>query len=340
MTKLVTSADAPGWAGRVLKLMPLLLLILTAASLATGYVDMSPQRLLRGTLDGDMVPSRILLDLRLPRTLLCLGIGAALGLAGAAMQGLLRNPLAEPGLLGVSGGAALGAVLALYTGFADSFALALPLAGFTGTALAVGFVYFLAGRHTGSSTLILAGVAVASLCGALISLVLNWSKTPTAVAEIVFWMMGSLADRSLREVQLALPFIAVGAWLLLGCRRGLAALSLGEETAHSLGIHLAGLRTQVLLGTACCVGASVSVAGSIGFIGLVAPHLMRPLVRGDAARLLPASALAGAVLLTLADLGVRLLNTQTAELKLGVLTSLVGAPFFLLLILRTRRAEP
>lgn len=320
-------------------LMPILLLALSLVSLGVGYVDMSPLRLLQGTWDGELLASRILLELRVPRTALCLLVGAVLGLAGAALQGLLRNPLAEPSLLGVSSGAALGAVLALYSGFADAFALALPLAGLLGTALALGIVFALAGRGSSSNTLVLAGVAVSSLFGALIALTLNWAKTPTAVSEIVFWMMGSLADRSNHELLLATPFMLVGALLLLRCRRGLAALSLGEETAHSLGVNLGRLRTLVLLGTACCVGAAVSVAGTIGFIGLVAPHLMRPLVRGDAARLLPASALAGAILLTLADLGVRLMHTQTAELKLGVLTSLVGAPFFLLLILRHRSQD-
>lgn len=318
----------------------LLLLALLAAlvlmSLFTGPVDMPARRLIEGTLAGELVPSRILLDLRVPRTVLCVAIGAALGMAGAAMQGLLRNPLAEPGLLGVSSGAALGAVLALYTGFADRFALALPLAGFIGTALSVSFVFFLAGRHTATTALILAGVAVSSLCGALISLVLNWSANPVALNEIVFWMLGSLADRSARDMILAVPFIAIGAALLLSGRRGLAALSLGEEAAHSLGVGLGALRTRVLLGCALCVGASVSVSGSIGFIGLVAPHLMRPCVKGDPARLLPLSALAGAVLLTVADLTVRLLHKQGPELKLGVLTALIGAPFFLVLILRTR----
>lgn len=314
-----------------------LLLSLAASSLFTGYVDMSPQRLLHGALSGEPIPQRILIDIRLPRTILCLAVGAALGLTGAAMQGLLRNPLAEPGLLGVSGGAALGAVLALYTGFADAFYLALPLAGFTGTAIAISVVFALAGRHTGTTTLILAGVAVSSLCGALISLVLNWSPNPTALSEIVFWMLGSLADRSSHDVELALPFIVIGALLLLGCGRGLRALSLGEETAHSLGIDLAKLRVRVLIGSALAVGAAVSVSGSIGFIGLVAPHLMRPLAGGDPARLLPLSALAGAVLLTAADLAVRLLHNTGPELKLGVLTALVGAPFFLALILRTRQ---
>lgn len=314
------------------------LIALALASLFVGPADMSARRLIEGTLAGELIPSRILLDLRVPRTVLCLAVGAALGLSGAAMQGLLRNPLAEPGLLGVSSGAALGAVLALYTGFADRFALALPLAGFAGTALSVGFVFFLAGRHTATIVLILAGVAVSSLCGALISLVLNWSPNPTAVNEIVFWMLGSLADRSTRDMGLAVPCIAIGAVLLMSCGRGLAALSLGEEAAQTLGIGMAALRTRVLLGCALCVGAAVSVSGSIGFIGLVAPHLMRPCVKGDPARLLPLSALAGAVLLMLADLGVRLLHTQGPELKLGVLTALVGAPFFLTLILRTRRS--
>lgn len=325
----------PLWLGLLWAALP----ALAALSLFTGYVDLSPSRLVGGTLAGELIPSRILLDIRLPRTLLCLAVGAALGLTGAAMQGLLRNPLAEPSLLGVSSGAALGAVLALYTGLADAFYLALPLAGFAGTAVATGFVFALAGRHTGTTTLILAGVAVSSLCGALISLVLNASSNPTAVTEIVFWMLGSLADRSLRDVQLALPFIIVGATLQLGCGRGLRALTLGEDTAHSLGVNLPGLRARLLLGSALAVGAAVSVSGAIGFIGLVAPHLMRRLAGGDPARLLPLSALAGALLLTLADLAVRWLHDTGPELKLGVLTALVGAPFFLVLILRSRR-EP
>lgn len=310
---------------------------LAVLSIFTGYVDLSPQRLIAGTLAGEMVPQRILIDIRLPRTLLCVAVGGALGITGAAMQGLLRNPLAEPGLLGISSGAALGAVLALYTGFANAFYAALPLAGFAGTAIAMSFVFFLAGRNTATTTLILAGVAVSSLCGALISLVLNWSPNATAVSEIVFWMLGSLADRSSHDVELALPFIAVGGALLLSCGRGLRALTLGDDTARSLGIDLVRLRRNVLLGSALAVGAAVSVSGIIGFIGLVAPHLMRPFASGDPARLLPLSALAGAALLTLADLGVRWLHSSGPELKLGVLTALVGAPFFLALILRTRQ---
>ncbi|MEQ6437987.1 iron ABC transporter permease [Comamonas sp. w2-DMI] len=221
-----------------------LLIVLMSLSLFVGYVDMSPLQLAQGALAGDFVPQRILLDIRLPRTLLCAAVGATLGLTGAAMQGLLRNPLAEPGLLGVSSGAALGAVLALYTGFANAFYLALPLSGFTGTALACAFVFALAGSTTHRTTLILGGVAVSSLCGALISLVLNWSANPLAMSEIVFWMMGSLADRSIQDLLLALPFMVLGCGVLLSCGTALRALSLGEETAHSMGMNLGGIAHQ------------------------------------------------------------------------------------------------
>lgn len=318
-------------------LAALVLAALAMLSLSAGYVDMPLARLLRGTWAGDVIATRILLDLRIPRTLLCMAVGAALGVSGAALQGLLRNPLAEPGLLGVSSGAALGAVLALYTGVAGAFALALPLAGMAGTAATVGFVFFLSGRNAGTTVLILAGVAVSALAGALIALVMNWTRNVYALQEIVFWLMGSLADRSLREVALATPFIVAGIGLLMGCRNGLLALSLGEETAHSLGVHVPRLRMLVLVGTAASVGAAVSVAGSIGFIGLVAPHLMRPVARGNPARLLPLAGWAGAVLLLLADLGVRWLYNGGQELRLGVLTALVGVPFFLLLIVRLHR---
>lgn len=311
------------------------------ASLLVGYIDISPARLLAGALlERDTTLSLILLEIRAPRVILSLLVGAALGMAGAAMQGLLRNPLAEPGLLGASSGAALGAVMALYSGFAERFWLALPLAGFAGTAVAVGLVFLLAGRKTGTTALILSGVAISALCSSLISLVLNFSLNPHAAFEIVFWMLGSLADRSNREVALVLPPMVLGAFLLLACGGGLRAFALGEETAFSLGVRLSRLKAQVLLGCALLVGAAVSIAGSVAFIGLIAPHLMRPLVKSDPARLLPAGALAGAILLVLADICVRLLYTRGQELKLGVLTAIVGAPFFIFLILKTRRHMP
>jgi iron complex transport system permease protein len=319
----------------------MLLVVAAFASLAVGYLDVSPARFFSGALvERDPIFSLILFEIRAPRVILSLMVGAGLGMAGAAMQGLLRNPLAEPGLLGASSGAALGAVLALYSGFADQFWLALPLAGFVGTAIAVGLVYLLAGYQTGTTALILAGVAISALCSSLISLVLNFSPNPTAAMEIVFWLLGSFADRSNREVMLVILPMALGAVLLLTCGGGLRALALGEETAFSLGMRLSRLKAQILLGCALLVGAAVSVVGSVAFIGLIAPHLMRPLVKADPGRLLPASALAGAILLVLADIGVRLLYTRGQEMKLGVLTALVGAPFFIFLILKTRRQMP
>jgi len=278
----------------------------------------------------------ILWDIRLPRAILGLLVGATLGLAGAAMQGFLRNPLAEPGVLGVTGGAALGAVLVFYTGLASAFSLALPLGGILGAFLSVLLLYLFAGRLANVQTLILAGVAINVIAFSGTSLVLNLTKDPYAVLDIVFWQMGSLADRSFTHVFLALPFILIGWGWLFWDRRALDALSLGEETAASLGVDLKALRLRMILGTALCVGAAVSVCGSIGFVGLVVPHLLRPFVGHEPGKLLGVSALGGAILLLLADIAVRLIPS-IVELKLGVVTSLIGAPFFILLIFQMRR---
>lgn len=214
----------------------------------------------------------ILWEIRLPRAILAAVIGAGLGLAGAAMQGFLRNPLAEPGVLGVSGMAALGAVLTIHLGLAAAVPFALPVAALTGAMLGVGLILLLAGPRGGSVTLILAGVAISALAGAMTALVLNLAPNPWAVSEIVFWMMGSLADRSWVHVTLAVPFIVAGSVVLLTQGRALDALTLGEDTAQSLGVRLPRLRLALVLGTAAVVGAGVAVAGAIGFIGLVVPH--------------------------------------------------------------------
>ena len=280
----------------------------------------------------------VMQDIRLPRALLGLMVGAVLGLSGAAMQGYLRNPLAEPGLIGVSSGAALGAVLSLQSGLAAAFALALPLAALSGAAVAVGLVLLLAGPRGGALALILAGIALSAFAGALTSLVLNLSPNPFAAMEIVYWMMGSLADRSMEHVWLAGPFMAVGAVMLLSLGRGLDALTLGEDAAASMGVQLGRLRLGLVLGTAASVGAAVAVAGAVGFVGLVVPHLLRPLVGGQPSRLLPASALGGAAMVLTADVAVRLIAPDQ-DLKLGVLTALIGAPFFLHLLWRMRRLE-
>lgn len=281
----------------------------------------------------------VMREIRLPRAILAVMVGVSLGLSGATLQGYLRNPLAEPGLIGVSGSAALGAVIALQTGFAAGFALALPLAALVGALIAVFMILLLAGPRGGSLTLILAGIAISALAGALTSLALNLSPNPFAVSETVFWMLGSLADRSFTHVWIALPLMLAGWALLAGIGRGLDALTLGEDAAAALGIRLDRLRLQLVVGVAASVGAATAVAGAIGFVGLVVPHLLRPLVGARPGLLLPASALGGAAMVLLADIAVRLILPDR-DLKLGVVMAIVGAPLFLNLIYKTRRALP
>jgi iron complex transport system permease protein len=321
----------------LLALLALATLVLFALSLAVGpsglgigaLVDLAAGR-------GAEAARIIVIEVRLPRALLALLIGAALGLSGAVLQGYLRNPLAEPGLIGVTASGALGAVLTLYFGLASAFALALPLGGIAGAAAGVVVVQALAGRDTGALSLILAGIAVTSFAGALTALALNLAPSPFAALEIVFWMMGSLADRSLDHVALAAPFIVIGAGLLLTTGRALDALTLGEDTAATLGVDLGRLRARIVAGTAIAVGAATAVAGAIGFVGLVVPHLLRPWTGYRPAALLPASALGGAALTLAADIAVRVIAVR-GEIKLGVVTALIGAPFFLWLVLAERR---
>ena len=278
----------------------------------------------------------IMQEVRLPRALLGLMVGAVLGLSGAVLQGYLRNPLAEPGVIGISAAAALGAVIALYTGLSAVFPFALPLCALASAGIGVMIIQALAGRGASTLTLILAGVAVSSFAGAMTSLALNLSPNPFAALEIVFWLMGSLADRSMTHVQLAAPFIIVSIVLLLGLGRSLDALTLGEHVAGTLGINTRRLQVLVVFGTACGVGAATSVSGAIGFVGLVVPHILRPLVGARPSRLLVASALGGAVLILAADVFVRV-AFPARELKLGVVTALIGAPFFLWLLIKSRR---
>lgn len=329
------SAASPAW--RLPAALAALLAVAGVGSLFAGSVALSPGEVARALIGGEGdILEIIVWHLRVPRTLLAMLIGASLGLSGAVLQGLLRNPLAEPGLLGISGAAAFGAVVAFYSGFAALFLLALPLGGMAGAAVAVALLLLLAGPATSTLTLILAGVAVSSLAGALTALALNLSPNPYAATEIIFWMMGSLADRSFDHVQMAAACMLPGWLLLLSVRRALDALSLGEDAAASLGFNLRSVRVRAVFGTALAVGAAVSVSGTIGFVGLVVPHLLRPLVGQEPGRLLAVSALGGALLLTLTDIVVRLL-APGPEIKIGVLTALFGAPFFLVLLLRLRR---
>ncbi len=323
---------------------PLLIGVLAAlavvaaiASLLVGAVNLSLGRLFAAaTGNGDHIASIILFDLRLPRALLALAVGAMLGLAGAALQGYLRNPLAEPSVLGTSNAAALGAVAALYFGLAQIHPAVLPLLAIGGALLSLGLLFLLSGNAESPLTLILAGLAVATLAGAGISLALNLSPNPFAAMEIMTWLLGSLENRSFDHLWVALPCIAVGSTMLLWDGGALDALTLGEDAAQALGTDLKRTRLRLLLGTAIGVGGAVAVAGAIGFVGLIVPHLVRPLTdRSPSAILLP-SAIGGAALLTLADLGVRIIPT-TSELKLGVVTAFLGVPVFLLHLIRERR---
>ena len=285
----------------------------------------------------ETLAAMIVTEIRLPRALLAVTVGATLGMGGAALQGLLRNPLAGPGLVGVSNCAALGAVIALYFGLGSLVWFAVPMMGMIGAAVSVVLIFLMAGHNSGVMTLLLAGVAVNAVASSLISLALNFAPNPYAMSEMVYWLLGSLANRSLADFYLALPFMVVGWLLMLNSMRFLDALSLGEDTAQSLGFHLSWQRALLVIGVAFAVGAAVSVSGSIGFVGLLVPHLLRPLVAFDPGRLLPASAFGGAVLVLLADIVVQLVSPDQ-ELKLGVITALVGGPFFLYLIIKTRNS--
>lgn len=277
----------------------------------------------------------IVTEIRLPRVLLAILVGMSLGMSGAALQGLLRNPLAEPGLLGVSSSASLGAVLCLYFGIAQLNPWLLPATAMGCASLATLVLYLIARRGAGNLTLILAGVALSALASALTSLAINLAPNPTDVQDIVLWLLGSLADRSFDDIRLCLPFVLAGLALLAACGHELDALSVGEDEASSLGVNLARLRAQIIVGTALCVGASVAVTGAIGFVGLVVPHMLRRAVGFHPARLLVASALGGAVLVLAADIVLRLVSGGF-ELMLGVVTALIGAPFFFVLVLRQR----
>jgi len=325
---------------KVAVFLSLAVLVLFVVSMTLGEYTIPFWRTVVDIVSGtESVNNVILLQIRLPRALIAVFVGASLGLCGAAMQGLLRNPLASPGLVGSASGAALCAVSVLYFGLATQAFWILPMAGMLGSLVATGLVYELAGRQASVTTLILAGVAINALATACISLLLNLAPSPYAVRELVLWTLGEIQDRSLRDFWIMLPTTLLGWLLLVGIGGQLDALTLGERTAQSMGVDPQRLRWRVFIAVSFAIGAAVSTVGMIGFIGLVVPHLLRPVVGHQPGKLMPAAALGGAAVLLLADIGVRLIPTQT-PLKVGVLTALVGAPFFLHLIIRSRREFP
>jgi len=312
---------------RPIPLLTLLLLLALPLSLLAGRVWLDPWATPNAAV--------ILAELRLPRALLAIAIGAGLGAAGAAMQGYLRNPLADPGLFGVAPGAALGAVASIWFGYAAS-AWLLPAFALAGAGGAMALLGLIAGRGAGIALFTLAGMMIASLAGALTSLAISLAPNAFAMSEIVTWLMGALTDRGWAEVWLAAPLTLVGIVLLRLAGPGLDALTLGEPAARSLGIDPRRLQWLLIGGIGLTVGAAVAAAGIVGFVGLIVPHLVRPLTDRRPGALIVPSALAGALLVLVADCLCRVLPLVT-ELRLGIALSLVGAPFFLWLLLRMRR---
>tara|TARA_R110002072_G_scaffold265098_1_gene424013 strand:- start:360 stop:1355 length:996 start_codon:yes stop_codon:yes gene_type:complete len=306
-------------------------LFIGAASLTPGEIFAA----LTGTASDSV--QIIVLELRLPRVLLGIFAGATLGLSGAALQGLLRNPLADPGVIGVSATASLGAVTAIYFGLSSIFPLAIQILSMGGALIATFTLSVVSRRDSSVLTLILAGIGISSLATAAISLAMNFAPNPMSLQDMIMWILGSLDNRTMTDLSLAAPFILLGWALMFNIGQGLNASSLGEETAQTLGINLNRLRLQVIVGSAISVGAAVSVCGSIGFVGLVVPHMVRSLIGHAPGRLLIPSALLGAILLTIADLITRM-PVGHGQLRLGVVTAFVGAPLFLYIIYKTRGA--
>ncbi len=324
------------WALNILLLAIIMVAVLLSARF--GQVDLSTADVLHGIFaPGDDAYTIIVRELRLPRIILAIMAGASLGYTGAALQGLLRNPLADPGVIGVSATASLGAVIAIYMGFTSISALALPITAMLGALVATIILMVLAAKDASVLTLILAGIGISSLATAAMSLVMNFTPNAITVQEMVLWMMGSLENRTFDDLFLAGPFIIAGWLMMIGVGQGLNALSLGEEAASTLGIDVAKLRWRVVLGTAFSVGATVSVCGAVGFVGLVVPHIVRAFVGYEPRRILLPSALCGAAVMVLADILTRL-PIGHGQLRLGVVMAVIGAPVFLYIIFKTRES--
>jgi iron complex transport system permease protein len=324
-----------------------LLVLVFLASLAFGELRLSFGQVVGAfTGDTDDIARTVVRDFRLPRALVGLAVGAALGASGAVMQAFFRNPLASPGLLGVSSGGALGAVAVLALGpmlsmglgtglgFAAASMWALPVASVIGAFGATGAVILLAQGGAGTERLLLSGVALNALLGAGTSFLLTTTSGHFEVnAQILFWLMGGLENRSWEHVWMGVPAILAACLLLLPLGRAMNLLSLGEQSAQSLGVDVRRLRWQLIVLSTVLTALATAVAGIVGFVGLVVPHVLRLIYGPDHRRLLPYSMLGGASFLLLCDLVTR---TFPLGLRLGVVTSLIGGPFFLWLLRRPR----
>jgi len=333
---MIKSLSNRPWALNLILLVGLLVAGLMSGMF--GQVNLSPAEFVTALFgrEDDSI-SLIVRELRLPRILIGMLAGATLGYTGAALQGLLRNPLADPGVIGVSASAGLGAVIAIYLGISAFSAVAVPLMAMGGALVATLILMTLAARDSSVLTLVLAGIGISSLATAGVSLVMNFAPSPMSLQDMVLWMLGSLENRTFDDLLLAGPFILLGWVVMFGVGQGLNALSLGSETAYSLGVNVKMIRWRVVLGTALSVGATVSVCGAIGFVGLVVPHLVRALIGYEPRRLLLPSAISGALLMTLADILTRL-PIGHGQLRLGVVMAVIGAPLFIYIIFKTRES--
>jgi len=341
---IVTTESAsiapPRLAVRVLPMtlaLGLLALFFATLSFFIGPSGIGAGDLLRGLFSGDGAAAIIAREIRLPRAILALFVGGALGISGAALQGLFRNPLAEPGVTGVTSSAGFGAIIAQYFGLAAAFPILLPAFAIFGALTTALILFAMSRRGVGVMALVLAGVAIASLATSLTALALSLAPNPYAMSEMVLWMMGSLKDRTLTDLVFAVPLISAGIALLLTTGRGLDALTLGEEeTAHTLGVDVNSVRGRVVIGVALATGAATAAAGAVSFVGLVVPHLLRRFYGYEPARCCLPSALGGGALVAASDIAVRVIAPD-GQLLLGVLTAMLGAPFFIWLILSLRR---
>jgi len=313
-----------------------LLILVLVLGVLVGETALQPREYLSAFTDPAGPAGEILWTLRAPRAVVAALVGAGLGLAGAALQGLLRNPLADPGVLGVSASAGLGAGVAIALGLA-AIPFAIEGAALFGALVSGALVVFLAARFREPEALILLGVSISAFAGALTSLIYNFAASPIMATEVLSWMLGSVANRDWPDVARLIPPLVVGAAMVAWSARGLTMLTLGEETAALSGLPMARLRAAAVGGAALLAGAAVASAGVIGFVGLAAPHLVRRGAGDDPGRTLLPSALAGAGLLVLADLASRVIPTEQ-ELKLGVVTALFGAPLFALVAWRASRS--
>jgi iron complex transport system permease protein len=302
--------------------------LLMLAAIMLGSTPLGTRHILQALMgQGSPGDAIVLWEIRLPRAMAAYAVGAALGLSGAALQGLLRNPLAEPGVLGVSASASLFATFTLYFGFSAISSLVLPLAAIAGALVATSFLAVVALRVNSVIALILIGVGISSFSGALMTLLMNLAPNPFSLSDMINWMMGTVANRSFEDILFAAPFLILGAVLILSSGRDLSAFTLGEEAASGIGVSLTTVRMKIVFGTGFCTGAAVAIAGAVGFVGIVAPHLVRPHVDHEPSATLLPSALLGGVILVAADIFIRVAPT-TAELKLGVVAALLGAPIF------------